>query len=638
MSLKLKVIAITLFTFLLSASLDYGIQKLVIIPNFHELEREETTKNVFRVIEAINRELQLVSVAVSDWAYWDLMYQYALEKTPEFLESTLNETALEAARVNLLNVYDTTGSLVWGRAISLDSDESLELGALSEEHMSADHPLLVFSEVTGEAAGIIATPKAPLLVVAKPILTNERKGPAAGTFMLGRLLDEQAVNRIGEQTKLPFSVLPYTADAEGESWSPSKLGSLPHSSIHLNFTDNLAIGQTVIGDVFGRPLLTLRISTPRAIASRGESAMNFALMSICFAGTLVTTVLLFMLHCTVLRPLGKLTNHAIEVGTRGDLRTRLAFSRKDEIGILAREFDTMTERLSEARRNLVDQSYHSGIAEMASGVLHNIGNAVTPLNVRLASLQGELNEAPAEELTLALTELESGTVGQERRKDLAQFVELAAMELAGLVDRMRGELSLLVQQVSHVQQILSDQERYSRAARVLEPIEIERVIREAAEMLSPEMQRGMLVELAPSVSQVGEVLASRVVVQQLLTNILVNAAESILSTDAGKGRMVVTADEVQLDGTRCGHFCFEDDGVGIHTGDLKHIFERNFSTKNRGSGRGLHWCSNTINALNGRLYAESDGPGRGFSMHLILPLAGNGGNGRATAADKFNGA
>ena len=113
--------------------------------------------------------------------------------------------------------------------------------------------------------------------------------------------------------------------------------------------------------------------------------------------------------------------------------------RKDELGVLANELNTMVERLAETRQRLLDQSYKSGVAEMASGVLHNIGNAITPLGVKVTTLKRELQEAPIAEIDLASAELADPATAPDRRAALDQFVELAAQELAAVVRRdLRG--------------------------------------------------------------------------------------------------------------------------------------------------------------------------------------------------------
>jgi len=73
-----------------------------------------------------------------------------------------------------------------------------------------------------------------------------------------------------------------------------------------------------------------------------------------------------------------------------DLAERLSFQRKDEIGTLGNEFDRMMDQLFQARSKLLEQSYHSGLAEMASGVLHNARNILTPMVGQISAASEEI--------------------------------------------------------------------------------------------------------------------------------------------------------------------------------------------------------------------------------------------------------
>ena len=118
-------------------------------------------------------------------------------------------------------------------------------------------------------------------------------------------------------------------------------------------------------------------------------------MSLFVAGVAVLVVLLVALRRMVLRPVSRLTQHAVRIAEGDDLTQRMNVRRADEIGVLAREFDRMVDKLADARRRLVDQSFEAGASQAASGVLHNIGNAMTPLSVTVATLQERLRSAPA---------------------------------------------------------------------------------------------------------------------------------------------------------------------------------------------------------------------------------------------------
>src|SRR5262249_33504278 len=178
----------------------------------------------------------------------------------------------------------------------------------------------------------------------------------------------------------------------------------------------------------GIPVVRLTVELPRDITASGQSAVQYASMYLIGAAVLVVILLAVILNRVVLNPLDRMTRHAVELGRNEDLTTRLNFERADEIGVLAREFDRMVGHGAESRSQLVDQSFKAGFAEQARGVLHNLGNAMTPIGVRLALLRTRLGSMASEDLTLAIGELVRGEADPQRRADLEEFVRLACAE------------------------------------------------------------------------------------------------------------------------------------------------------------------------------------------------------------------
>ena len=185
------------------------------------------------------------------------------------------------------------------------------------------------------------------------------------------------------------------------------------------------------------------------------------------------------------------------------------------------------------------------------------------------------------------------------------------------------ELDAVRRQVDHVQLILSDQRRFSRAERIVSPFAVRRVVERRYVCCRRICRSWSTVEIDPSLARVGRVSAARVALQQVIGNLLINAAESIRESgkQATQGRIRIRAADEGAGAPAGAHLCFEDNGVGIPPEHLARLFEREFSTKARGSGMGLHWSANTVAALGGRIYAESAGPGQGACIHLLLPLA-----------------
>lgn len=207
---------------------------------------------------------------------------------------------------------------------------------------------------------------------------------------------------------------------------------------------------------------------------------------------------------------------------------------------------------------------------------------------------------------------------------MGRFLVLVGQEMVTLLDGTVGQLSKIDQQIAHMQQILGEQERFSRANRVLESLPVAELVRESLQLFSAELHRQIHIKPSPELPTVDAVVGSRVAVQQILINLLKNAVAAVKarSLPPGIGHIAVDASLEHNDSGDCVHLRVSDNGVGLSPESLPHIFERGFSTKGRNSsGIGLHWCAITTLAMGGTLYAERTGVGQGICLHLLLPHA-----------------
>jgi signal transduction histidine kinase len=335
-------------------------------------------------------------------------------------------------------------------------------------------------------------------------------------------------------------------------------------------------------------------------------------------GLLFIGVLLLLLQITVIGPMGRLTAHTIAVGQSGDLSARLSLRRRDEIGTLAQEFDRMVEQLAEARWQVVEQTYRAGMAEMAAGVLHNGRNALSPLVARIDSLSQTLRKAPLEQIEMAQAELANDGSSPQRREDLGQFLELAHKSLTATVQKMREEVADLKNRASQVEQILVQPEQASHAEKPLEQVDLHQLLQESLQMMPDSLRSNLSVEIDPSVLCVGAVRTHRITLLQVFANLLNNAGQAIQRGKGEPGEISIRAQIEPAEEGEMVHLQIRDNGAGIAPEHLDKIFQRGFTTRN-GSGLGLHWSANAVNAMQGRLYAESPGPGQGACLHLLIP-------------------
>ncbi len=623
MSLKYKVSLLILLLFVISGVASVVINRLFIIPSFVELEQQQAHSNVERAVEAIRRDLTVLSTNVTAWAWWDASKQFMVGNNDEFVEAELSAEPVATAEVSYMGFYRMDGAQVIYRAPNATTHDNPGFGELQEASLPPNHPLLRFPDVSGDVKGIVSTSNGPMLVAARQILTSSGEGPPAGALIFGRLVDAATISRIAAEYKLQLTIKPVASTTpvslatEFEEGKPQPA----RSAVTLRQDRDLTIGETTITDINNVPVLTIQVATPRTISEFGKHASSIALMILCGVAFTVLATLFALIHTTMLRPIGKLTAHAVEVGNTDALGKRLKLNRKDELGVLAKEFDRMTDHLAEARQRLMEQSFASGKADMAAGILHNLGNAVTPISVRLHTLKERIQAARPGDIERAVEELEQMTAAPDRQSDLIRFVQFAVREIAVLLRSAQEDVQGVVVQVGHVQDILAEQDHYSHKGHAVESIDMDQIIRQSVDGLNPELKSPEILHIDPSVRALDGVRGSRIEIRQVIDNLIINAAESIKSQGTAGGRISVSATREDADDAVVAHFVFDDNGVGIQPWHLKRIFDRRFSTKNRGSGVGLHWSANTVSALGGRLFAESVGAGKGARLHLILPLA-----------------
>jgi two-component system, NtrC family, sensor kinase len=607
-SIRFKVIALIASLFLILGVAAILVGKLVVMPSFAALESSNADTAMRRVSYALDMTLQRLQVSATDWGNWADTYAFVVDHNPEYVKANITPIGLRQLNVNALLVVDTQGRVVVSRELDPDSERPLGLDLVAASALPAGFPWRSNLRTGQAASGLLRTNRGVLMLAAAPVLDGTGHGPARGMVILGRLLSTAQVESLGAQAQTALVMLPPAANSAA---AESILEGATVTRVYRSFDD-----------IYGRPAMALRVDIPRDITARGRTAVLYASAYLVLAAVIVLLLVTAVLNRLILTPLSVVTRHAVALGEGKDLTTRLDLRSSDEIGVLAREFDRMVGRVAESRSRLVDQSFRAGFAELAKGVLHNLGNALTPVGVRLANLSEQLKQAPADDAAQAVAELRQGTSDPGRRADLEEFARLGCEELARTVKAAREDVALISRQTGIIQGTLSEQMRATRNDPVIEAVRLNELVAQTLEIVPDACRRRLVISTDDNLRSLGAVRIARTVLRLILQNLIINAADAV--RDAGKAQGVLRlgaeivheADRAQL------HLRCDDDGVGIPADNLERVFEKGFSTKPRetNQGIGLHWCANAINALGGRIWAASDGPGRGASMHLLLPL------------------
>lgn len=608
MKIRAKLVASVAAIFIGLGLAQVLMEKFVVTPSFAELEQADARTAMRRINYALEMALDGLAVSAADWGNWADTYRFVQDHDSEFIKANMDKLALHQLQVNALIIVDLDGNISEARDLDLASDRPLGVDLVHAQALPADFPWRSKIRAAIPVRGLLNTNRGILMLAGAPILDGTGHGPVRGMVLLGRLLTPEVVQGIGAQAQANLQRL---APLSGSG------------KLRLEETSSLTRVYQSFDDIYARPVMTLRVDVPRDISAQGRSAVLFASACILAAGVIGLIVLLIVLNRAVLSPLAQVTRHAEALADEQDLTSRLTLNRNDEFGVLAREFNHMVDRVAASRVELVDQSYQAGFAELARGVLHNLGNAMTPIAVRLATMGERLRAAPAEDIEQALTELKRPMADAARRADLEEFLRLAGHELAQVVDTSREDVAVMLRQASVIQTALTEQLRATRNDHVIEPVRLTELLTQSMEIVPDSCRQRLAIEADDSLRKLGVVRLARTVLRLVLQNLIINAADAVRDAGRPHGTLRVSA-SVKND-AQCTqlHLSCQDDGMGIAAENLERVFEKGFTTKSRETnhGIGLHWCANAMSALGGRIWAASEGPGRGATLHLLIPLA-----------------
>ena len=608
MNVRTKMISVLALLFAVLIVLDIGIQKLVLMPSFAELERDDARTSMKRIDNALNITLDNIQLNAADWGNWADAYKFVQGKNPEFVMTNITTAALKQLQVNTVMLVDLEGNVVVASSGDLESGAPLDIDLSANARLPENFPWRRNLAAGKPAKGLVKTNRGIMMLAGAPILDGTGRGPWMGMVIMGRFLTPREVRQIGAQAQATVSM---NAD-----YRPGGVDELIETGTATEVSRRFA-------DIYGSPLMTLRVQVSRKITERGQSAVSYASAYLVIAGLAALILLVIVLNRVVLAPLARVTRHAVAIGEGTDLTVRLNLPGHDEVAVLAGEFDRMVERVAESRRQLMDQSFQAGFAELAKGVLHNLGNAMTPLGVRLTKLGERLRDAPAADVELAATELAREQPGSERYRDLQEFLRLGWLELGAVLKDAQADVMVIQRQTTVVQTALCELMRSTRNEHVLESVRLPDLVSQTLEIVPDACRQRLIVEADDSLRRVGVVNVARTVLRLVLQNLIINAADAVREAGRDQGIFRVAAEIVRDSERDQLHLHCEDNGVGIARSNLERVFDQGFSTKSRDTnyGIGLHWCANAISALGGRIWAVSDGPGRGASMHLMVPLS-----------------
>ncbi|MFT5094796.1 MAG: PAS domain S-box-containing protein, partial [Porticoccaceae bacterium] len=287
------------------------------------------------------------------------------------------------------------------------------------------------------------------------------------------------------------------------------------------------------------------------------------------------------------------------------------------------EVKKASDEHEETHRQLVEASRQAGMAEIATGVLHNAGNVLNSVNVSANLLTDRLIAGRIDNLQKAVAMLEEhsddpGTflMRHEKGRRLPGYLRKLSDSLSDDRDFMRTEVTSLNEKVNHIKEVIQVQQTYARRGGQTEKIVLSELVEIALKVNDASLGRHGI-EIQREFDDVPAIETDKHHVLQILVNLISNARNAMTEYDGEVRRLTI---RIKLGDDGQALIEVQDTGSGIAPDNLDRIFGHGFTTRRDGHGFGLHSSANTANELGGSLTVFSDGPDRGAVFTLHLPL------------------
>lgn len=343
---------------------------------------------------------------------------------------------------------------------------------------------------------------------------------------------------------------------------------------------------------------------------------------------------------SITHPLNGLTNAVNSIANK-DYTIPIAISSNDEVGDLAKNFEEMrrrirhnmenleqivnerTAQLKAAQKEMTEKALRAGMADIASGTLHNVGNLLNSVKASIDLINKSINDSP---ISTSLSEannyleLNNDAIYDSLRhipkgEILIQLYAQLEKALLNEHTRIKEHTQRLIDKVKTIENAIAAQQKFARGGQFKEELSVQEVIEEVIHMHTVLLGRHHI-QVETDFQNIPKVVMEQARFVNILVNLIKNAIESISESNRESGKITISikGDDHSFS------IVISDTGVGILKENLKKVFAPGFSTKKNGHGFGLQISACHVNEMGGRIWAESGGEGMGATFFVQFPL------------------
>jgi signal transduction histidine kinase len=387
MTLWKRILLIVILIMSCAAIVIAIIARSIVLGNYIRLEAAHVQQDTQRIVNALDNQLYNIDVNLSDWAIWDDTCAFVQGTLPEYVESNLLDPSFINLELNLMVFTDLSGHIILGKMVDLETEQEVPIPPALQAHL--DNVLLMpYPESENSLTGIVLLPEGMMLIAMQPILFTSGEGPACGTMMMGRYLDQAMLDKLAEITQLEIAIyrlddpqIPPAVSAALTSDQPLFVQPLDAHTI---------AGYALVADLYGKPAFIISTTTDRDIYRQGQMSLLYFILSLIIVGIVFTVTAMVFLNRAILSRVSGLSATVGEIGALSDPSRRVPVTGADELTRLEESINVMLAALEQARAKQLHaetalREYSQGLESMVSERTAQLQSQYTRLDAILRS-------------------------------------------------------------------------------------------------------------------------------------------------------------------------------------------------------------------------------------------------------------
>src|SRR5580700_9293214 len=328
----------------------FMLSRIVLMRGFAKLEEDFAGRDIERASSALANELNTLDQTTSEYASWDLTYEFARGQRPSYIKTEFPVSTFQELKISFVVIVDEHGRKLFSKGFDLTRGGEMPVPAGLDDHLKPGSLLLNLNDKHSKVAGILDLPGGPALIDSRPILTSDASGPIAGTMIMGHLLDAAEIKHLGDLTLMPVEAQTLSSATLSPDFSTAAAAISKGAPNFIHPLDNQSLAAyQVVEDIYGRPTVIIRVLLPRTIYEQGNTSLVQFLLLLVAAGFVFGAVTLYLLERVVISRIANLTENITGIGASGDLSARVDVPGQDELAFLGVAINGMLEDLEKSQ-------------------------------------------------------------------------------------------------------------------------------------------------------------------------------------------------------------------------------------------------------------------------------------------------